>query len=363
MLASPLAEERRVDRPASPAGAPPLEIASLAFAHDDAPVLADVSLCLLAGECLGVFGPTGAGKTTLLRLLAGLLPPSHGEIRLAGQPASSAGRVLLPPHRRGVAMVFQGGALWPYIDARGHLTEVLRARGVAPAAACDRAQALLARVSLESLADRLPASLSGGEQQRLALARALAAEPRGLLLDEPFAAVDEPTRDRLLRLLEDVRRDSGACVMYVTHDVHDALENCDRVAVLRGGRIEQVDVPARLYREPASSFVATCVGFASFLPGVRVSAGECVTRWGCFPISGGAEGGKQGFLALRPEALRLDPQGPLRGVVLGCGFRDGAHALRIDCDGPQVLCLSTEPRARGESVTLAVHAPGVFVLE
>ncbi len=346
--------------PSARAHGPALELESVRLERAGTCVLDGVSLRVEAGEQVAVFGPTGAGKTTLLRVIAGLLEPNAGEVRIGGRTVCGRGPAE-PPHRRGVAMVFQGLALWPNLTVFEHAFEAARARGLDEAAARDEANAAIAAVALEPLAGERPARLSGGERQRLAMARALAAKPHLLLLDEPFANIDRPARDLMIRRLDALRRESGSAVVWVTHDVHEGLEGSGRVAILRAGRIEQVGSPCEVFAAPVSRFTAACVGFSAFLPALRVSAGEVETRWGRFVVAGGAEGDGDGFLALRPRALARDESSPLRGMVASCGFRDGAYLARVQVDGADLVCAVPEPLAPGMEVGVRISGCGVFV--
>jgi ABC-type Fe3+/spermidine/putrescine transport system ATPase subunit len=202
-------------------------------------VLGPLDLDLREGAWALVCGPSGSGKTTLLRALAGLARPSAGTLELFGTQVHAGRRELVPAQARGVGMLFQGGALWPHLGARRTLEFVLAHRGVPRAQRRARAAALLAEVELSGFDERLPGSLSGGEAQRLALARALAMQPRLLLLDEPLGPLDRPLRAALLERLGDLRARLGLTVLHVTHDPDEARALADaRVQLAAGGRME-----------------------------------------------------------------------------------------------------------------------------
>jgi ABC-type Fe3+/spermidine/putrescine transport system ATPase subunit len=199
--------------------------------------LQQVDLEIAKGEPIAVLGLSGAGKSTLLRLLAGLDAPSEGEIWDAERILSGAGRVLVPPHERRISMVFQDLALWPNLSA---LDNVLLGLARSPLSRHDRrarAMGMLVLCGIESLASRLPAALSGGEQQRVALARALAPAPDWLLLDEPFSNLDPMLRDRLVADVRALATEQRATIVFVTHDLVDALELTRRAVVLEQGRV------------------------------------------------------------------------------------------------------------------------------
>jgi sulfate/thiosulfate transport system ATP-binding protein len=237
----------------------PVELRQLRKSFGDTPALDDVSLSIRPGEFLALLGPSGSGKTTLLRVLAGLEFVDSGEI-LIGERSMHG----VPARERGVGLVFQHYALFRHMTVGRNVAFGLdvRPRGKRPSAAETRlrAQSLLDLMEIGHLTDRFPHQISGGQRQRVALARALAIEPSLLLLDEPFGALDAKVRKSLRLWLRDLHERMGLTSVFVTHDQAEAMEMADRIAVLRAGRIEQVDTPARLYAEPASAFVHDFMG-------------------------------------------------------------------------------------------------------
>jgi len=200
-------------------------------------LLGPIDLEVGEGEHLLLVGRSGSGKTTLLRAVAGLARPSAGTVDLFGQRASDGGRLVVPPERRGVGFLFQGGALWPHMSARHTLEFVLRAAGTARGDLARRVGELLEQVELPGYEQRMPGTLSGGEAQRLALARALACSPRLLLLDEPLGPLDAELRGSLLRMLGGVQERLGLTSIHVTHDPGEARDVATRVARLEAGRL------------------------------------------------------------------------------------------------------------------------------
>jgi ABC-type Fe3+/spermidine/putrescine transport system ATPase subunit len=199
-----------------------------------------LSLEIAASEIAVILGPSGCGKTTLLRLIAGLEVPDQGEIWLAGVKASEGRRRLTPPHARGIGFVFQDLALWPHLTVRQHLGFVLESARVSRAERASRAGEALALVRVEQLANRYPHELSGGEQQRIALARALVSQPQLLLLDEPFSSLDSELRAVLRDELVRVQRALSLTTVFVTHDREDAAFLAHRFIEMRSGRITSV---------------------------------------------------------------------------------------------------------------------------
>jgi ABC-type Fe3+/spermidine/putrescine transport system ATPase subunit len=198
-------------------------------------VLGPLELDIARGEHLLVVGPSGCGKTTLLRAIAGLQRLESGSIRIAGELASEGRHLRLPPERRGVALLFQGGALWPHMSARDTLAFVLRARGLPRAQRPARIAELLALVELSGLEQRKPGALSGGEAQRLALARALALEPRILLLDEPLGPLDAELRAALIARLAELQERLGLTTVHVTHDPSEVQRLATRTIRMKSG--------------------------------------------------------------------------------------------------------------------------------
>jgi ABC-type Fe3+/spermidine/putrescine transport system ATPase subunit len=200
-------------------------------------VLDGTTLELAAGETVALLGSSGSGKSTLLRLIAGLEVATRGEILIAGKPATRDGRVLIPPHRRGVAMLFQDLALWPNLTVAGNVNLGLSGLRLSRNDSRRRVEDALRMCGIEDLARRRPGTLSGGQQQRVALARALAVQPALLLLDEPFGGLDLVTKASVLQEIARLKSQLGFAVLLVTHDPQEARGLCDSLAVLEDGRI------------------------------------------------------------------------------------------------------------------------------
>jgi sulfate transport system ATP-binding protein len=233
----------------------------------------DVSLEIPDGSLTAVLGPSGSGKSTLLRIVAGLERPDSGEILLSGEPATR-----LAPQQRDVGFVFQHYAAFKHMTVRDNVAFALTIRKRPRQEIKERVEELLELVQLQGFADRYPSRLSGGQRQRMALARALAAKPRVLLLDEPFGALDARVRAELRDWLRRLHEEVHVTTVFVTHDQEEAMEVADRVAVLDHGRLEQVGAPAELYDAPASEFVLRFVGDAVRLGSRLVRPHEIVLR-------------------------------------------------------------------------------------
>ncbi|MCA3588867.1 MAG: ABC transporter ATP-binding protein [Methylocystis sp.] len=218
-------------------------------------VLDRCSLAAHEGEILTLLGPSGCGKTTLLRCIAGFIQPDGGAISIDG-----ADMAQMPVNRRPVGVVFQSYALFPHLTVAGNVGYGLRMRGVAKSDIAQRVKAALASVSLSGLDDRYPAQLSGGQQQRVAIARVVVLQPRVLLLDEPFNALDAKLRGSMQVELRHLIKQLGLTALFVTHDQEEAMTLSDRIAVMRAGRIEQLDRPDAIYDRPTTAYVAYFIG-------------------------------------------------------------------------------------------------------
>ena len=236
-----------------------LEQLGKVFPGQTRPAVDGIDLVVGAGETCVLIGPSGCGKTTTLRMVNRLIEPSSGRILLAGADVRQSDPVQL---RRGIGYVIQGVGLFPHLTIRDNVATVPRLLGWPAARIADRVDAMLSLVGLDpsEFGDRRPASLSGGQRQRVGVARALAADPPVMLMDEPFGAVDPVVRARLQRDVAAILRQLGKTVIMVTHDIDEAIRMGDRVAIMHEGRIVQHDRPERLLAAPADAFVADFVG-------------------------------------------------------------------------------------------------------
>lgn len=306
-----------------------LDVRGLAVTYDGVPALRDVSLQVVPGEVLAVLGPSGSGKSTLLHAVAGFRPASRGEIWLQGRLVAGRGRSE-PPERRNVAVVFQHYALWPHLSALDTVGYPLRRRGANRADARRAASQLLELLGIAHLADRRPSELSGGEQQRVGLARALARQAALSLFDEPTAHLDTHVRELFLAELVSRQRASGAAALYASHDAAEALGLADRVALLANGRLVQVGSPQQVYSEPIDRFAAALTGPASVLsaPVRRCSESSGVAALGDadIPVSCPPDVATDAGLCrllVRPGWASLG--GPLPGRLTTVWFR-GPHS-------------------------------------
>ncbi len=348
--------------------------------RDAGPIAAvtDLSLEVAPGELFTLLGPSGCGKTTTLRCIAGLETPDAGEIRVGGGVLFSSERgVNVPANERGLGVVFQSYAIWPHMNVFQHVAFPLsvapRRRRRSRREIRERVERVLAAVELGRLADRPATDLSGGEQQRLALARALVMEPALLLLDEPLSNLDVRLRREMRYELQRMQRELQVTTLYVTHDQEEALAISGAVAVMREGKIEQVGAPLEIYERPASRFVADFIGAANLLEGVVESGGAGgVVRVrtpygaavGAAASAAGLSPGARVTVVVRPEQLAMRVDGAVgtgdgwRGTVLERAFLGDAvdHVVQVGTAQVRVRSAPALALAPGTSVVLTVAA-------
>jgi sulfate transport system ATP-binding protein len=242
-----------------------IEVAGVSKRYGDTPALTDVSVSVPAGSLTALLGPSGGGKTTLLRVIAGLETPDEGHVRMDGRDVTA-----VPVRRRGIGFVFQHYAAFKHMSVAKNVAFGLEIRKRPKAEVERRVDELLKLVHLQQFSHRRPSQLSGGQRQRMALARALAVEPRVLLLDEPFGALDAKVRKELRDWLRRLHDEVHVTTVFVTHDQEEALEVADEIVVINEGRIEQIGSPDQLYDEPANDFVMSFLGEVTRLDGALI---------------------------------------------------------------------------------------------
>jgi spermidine/putrescine transport system ATP-binding protein len=356
------------------ASEPEIRLANLTKRFGDVLAVDDVSLTIHAGEFFSLLGPSGCGKTTTLRMIGGFDLPTSGRIELRGRDVTRD-----PPDRRPVNMVFQSYALFPHLDVAGNIAFGLKRRGVSGSEIRQRTGAILERVRLSGYERRRPNELSGGQQQRVALARALVNEPNVLLLDEPLGALDLKLRKRLQLELKRIQMDVGITFVYVTHDQEEALTMSDRIAVMHGGRIEQVGAPDDLYDRPATPFVADFIGTTNLLSGtidelngdaavVRLDSGDL-----CRIGATGRHEGEVVQLSIRPESIAITAPangavdgGALGGTVEQVAYLGAAVSYHVRTDGGLGLAVlagkAGERFESGTPVTLGWQPADALIL-
>ena len=326
------------------------------------PAIDGVSFAVPAGEIVVLLGPSGCGKTTTLRCVAGLEHPTGGEIAIAGRVVSSPGRgILVPPRSRDLGMVFQSYAVWPHMTVRQNVVYPLKHRKLSRADANRKVEEVLALVGLSEYADRSVVALSGGQMQRVALARSIVYRPQLLLLDEPLSNLDAKLRLRLRDDLRVILKQTGMTALYVTHDQAEAVVLGDRIGVMRDGKLLQLGTPDEIYNRPADLFVANFTGATNEL------AGTLVERNGTFGVVDFGDGkrgeaallqqlapGDKVRIALRPENIaigRRDSGNSFMASVVDRRYQGTQTVYDIDLFGHRLEAL--------ELGTAARHAIGV----
>jgi ABC-type Fe3+/spermidine/putrescine transport system ATPase subunit len=335
-----------------------LEAAEIVKKYRDEPVLRGVSMHADEGEIVCLLGPSGCGKSTLLRVIAGLEPDYSGTVRFAGQPIDR-----VPVHQRGFGLMFQDFALLPHRSVGENIAFGLRMQRLPRSAIRQRVSEILELVGLPGYADRTIFEVSGGERQRVALARSLAPQPRILMLDEPLGALDRTLRERLTDELRAIIKRVGITSIYVTHDQIEAFAVADRILLMNRGLIVQSGTPIEVYRHPANLFAARFLGMNNLVPGrVRESArgdatGRLTTDTALGPLQiDGAESWRdhEATVLIRPEAA--EPPAPesinvITGEVIRCTFRGGTQRVVLRHASGIELELDVEAGVTDEGAT------------
>ncbi len=285
-----------------------LSVEGLTAGYGDNVVLHDVDVDVPEGRTLSVLGPSGCGKTTLLLVIAGLLDPTDGRVRLDGRDVTHT-----PAEQRGAVLLHQENTLFPHLNVAKNVDFGLRLRGAGPDQRRDRVRELLEMVSLEGFQDRQVDGLSGGEKQRVMLARALAVDPKVLLLDEPLTALDRSLRVRLREELRELLQDLRITSVFVTHDQEEAAWMGDRLLLMEAGRVLDEGEPHRVHRRPATSAAARLLGHRNVYPYRRTQDGRLHTPLG--ELEGPSDAPDTGVLLIREDGLEFLPPGSEGGLA------------------------------------------------
>jgi iron(III) transport system ATP-binding protein len=333
-----------------------VQLENIVKTYDQSVAVDDLSLDVEQGEFLVLLGPSGCGKTTTMRSLVGLEEPTSGRIQVGGQVLFDRTKgINVPSNQRGMGMVFQSYAIWPHMTVFQNVSYPLEMQRVGRAEIRRRVEEMLELVGLGGLGSRGASRLSGGQMQRVALARSLVMRPKVLLLDEPLSNLDAKLRDKLRFELRAIQQELGTTSVYVTHDQAEALALADRIAVMRDGKIVQLEAPSELYRRPANTFVADFLGASNLLPGVvDRTNGQAQFRLADSPLrlpitvdATTPADGAASHLSIRPEVVHLlddcaeSGPGRLPAVVKVASFL-GTHVryhLQL-VDGPEMYVMS-----------------------
>lgn len=317
-----------------------------------------VSFHVREGEIVGILGPSGSGKTTILEIIAGLIEPDRGTCTWNGKDLSGT-----PPYQRGFGLMFQDYALFPHKNVRENVVFGLAMQNWDPDPRDKRVAEVLDLVGLPNYGSREVDTLSGGEQQRVALARSLAPQPRLLMLDEPIGSLDRALRERLMGELREILKSMEQTALYVTHDQVEAFTVADRIVVLKAGNVAQAGTPEEIYQHPDSTFVARFLGLTNLLPGNAKKCNgktEISTDLGTWQVEEKIEG--EVTVLLRPDAVRLStpgssPEGQVQGTLTkksfsGQFFRTEVKVREITLQF-ELPATSTELPSPGEKVVIS----------
>lgn len=318
----------------------------------------DFNLTIREGECFSLLGPSGCGKTTTLRMIAGFEDLSDGEIWIGDKPVSAKKRNLyVQPEDRGLGMVFQAFAVWPHLNVFENVAFPLRVRNVGRREMDSRVAEALKHTGLGGLDRTFPSDLSGGQLQRIALARAIVMNPKVLLLDEPLSNLDPKLRESMRFEIKELQRRFNFTIIYVTHDQAEAMALSDRMLVMDMGVIQQIDTPTNMYNNPANKFVYGFLGLSNFVD-VNIGDGKVYPEGGSeqpFPCAiPGDFTEAAGTVASRPNEIDLTAEGGYRTVVKARIFLGDYTEYRVDVGNQEVRIQSTGDRGFmvGDSVGL-----------
>jgi putative spermidine/putrescine transport system ATP-binding protein len=292
---------------------PKLHAQGLSKSYGDSVALHPIELKIQTGELLTLLGPSGSGKTTLLQMICGLVEPTDGRLVIDGKDFTNASA-----NQRDIGVVFQNYALFPHLTVMENVLFPLQMRKIASAEAKRMAERTLDVVGLAQYGQRFPTELSGGQQQRVALSRCLVYSPSIILMDESLSALDRKLRESMQIEIKRIHRETGATIIFVTHDQEEALALSDRICLMNGGRIEQLGTPEDIYERPRTAFVAEFIGITNLLRGKAIDRGfEVLGVTVPLPAETSAKAGDLGALAIRPEKMTLveDGTGYVSGVV------------------------------------------------
>jgi putative spermidine/putrescine transport system ATP-binding protein len=350
----------------------PITITQVTKTYGKVFALDHVDLHIKSGEFLTLLGPSGSGKTTLLTVLAGFTRPDGGSLKFGDKEM-----ITVPPHKRELGMVFQNYALFPHMSVAANVAFPLKLRGVAGAESARRVERALEMVRLGGFGSRGVDQLSGGQRQRVALARAMVFEPRIMLMDEPLSALDKQLREHMQIELRQLHEQLGMTTVYVTHDQREALTMSDRIAVINGGRIMQIDTPRVIYERPANRFVAEFIGESTFVP-VSVAAGQLTLGGQVLQTAEPLTGDGDHTMLLRPERLRVlgatQEAGPgfnlLQATLVNAVYQGDSSLLQVAlADGTLVQVRSasnglvdSSQLAAGQALRLALAVKDTVLL-
>ena len=338
-----------------------IRLQNISVSFDEQPVLQDLNLKISDGEFVTLLGPSGCGKTTTLRIIGGFVKPDSGDVFFDEKPMTA-----LPPHKRPVNTIFQRYALFPHLNVFENVAFGMRVQKRSSAEIKENVAKMLKMVNLTGFEKRSVHTLSGGQQQRVAFARALANNPKVLLLDEPLAALDLKLRKDMQTELKNIQKSLGITFIYVTHDQEEALSMSDTVVVMDNGKIQQIGTPQDIYNEPQNAFVADFIGESNILDGV-MHADYLVEFFGrkfsC--LDAGFEKDEPVDVVIRPEDIDIvEPiKGDLVGTVTAVTFKGVHYETIVDFKGFKWMIQTTDFYDVGRSIGIRLNPEDIHIMK
>lgn len=325
------------------------------------PVVSGVTFSINEGETLALLGPTGCGKTTILRMIAGLETPDEGEIWIDGRLAGTSGRNKMTPKARRLGMVFQDLALWPHITVQENIAFGLKAVGVRGAARKRRVEDVLNKLKLKRYRKTFPSNLSGGQQQLVAIGRAIAPSPRILLMDEPLSNLDVYLKEGLREEISRLKDELKITTLYVTHDQQEAFILASKVAVMNQGRIEQIGAPEEIYSRPSTEFIARFIGDSNIFAAEVIDKNLVDTPFG--PLKCSTKGLVRGkvLVLLRPESILLRKDGQYKGKVMRKVYLGANYQYILQYDAAKLTTFSKAELSEGVEVSFSLREATIIV--
>ncbi|MGH6760792.1 MAG: ABC transporter ATP-binding protein [Phyllobacterium sp.] len=347
---------------------PKLLVDGLSKRYGEATALKPTHIAVQPGEFLTLLGPSGSGKTTLLQMISGLVAPSEGRLFIDGKDETDT-----PVHKRDIGLVFQHYALFPHLTVEENIAFPLKMRGLKSAEVKEQVKTTLEMVQLDHLSSRFPRELSGGQQQRVALARCFVYQPSIILMDEPLGALDKKLREHMQFEIKQLHRQTGATIVYVTHDQEEALALSDRICLMNHAMVEQIAPPQEIYSRPATAFAADFIGVSNIFRGkvetgpdgrshFRTNSKKLVLDEAC-----DAKGGDMA-LVVRPEHMQLGGEGANRidGKVAEIVYAGSETRVLVDAAEARLLTVRVLPGqpipALGEKVALNWHPEAAILV-
>ncbi len=338
-----------------------IDLKDIKVSFGEQEILKGLNLFIRDGEFITLLGPSGCGKTTLLRCIAGFLTPDSGDIIFDGKRIND-----VPAHKRQVNTVFQNYALFPHLNVYDNIAFGLKQKKMPKQEIKKTVEEMLALVNLKGFEKRNVASLSGGQQQRVSIARALAVQPRVLLLDEPLAALDLKLRKDMQVELKNIQQRLGITFIFVTHDQEEALSMSDTIVVMNEGHIQQIGTPIDIYNEPKNAFVADFIGESNILDGIMLEdysvrfqgiEFECVDK--------GFKKDEPVDVVIRPEDVDIVPkeEGMLVGEVTSVTFKGVHYEIIVDIDGFKWMIQTTDYSAVGDVIGILIKPEEIHVMK